>query len=148
MEDASELESRERPEFLYHGSDVGGIEELEPQKIYVPKGNRRAPPSVYASDKPAFAISHSFEWSSDEGFDVYEKRGKMILEVPERFRNRLDQEAYLYKVSSENFTIAEDEETGLTWRAVRGVKPINVEKFNSVREAFERFGGKIVFVNR
>jgi hypothetical protein len=59
-------------EFLYHGSTVQGLKTLEPKKRFTPAGAIDYS-AIYASRSPAFAICHSFPWSSDEGIDIETK---------------------------------------------------------------------------
>jgi hypothetical protein len=139
------FEKREKPEFLYHGSNTLGIEEFEPRKRFTPNGEDREK-AVYASDIPAFAAAHSFPWGSDEGFELSVKEGKVIFEVPMEFKDRLNVKICVYKVASEKFNLTEEEKTGHTYDASEKIKPIESNDFSSVKEAIEHYGGRLFFI--
>lgn len=136
---------QEKPIFLYHGSLVGSIKEFEPRKRYTP-GGIDAVPRVYASDKAAFAAMHAFPWSSDEGIDIDERNGTLILQVPESLKERLNQKVFIYTLDAESFLFTEEEGTGNTYHTEECVKPISVEEFGSVAAAVEHYGGTVEFI--
>ena len=139
------MEQREKPEFLYHGSNVPNIETIEPRKRYTP-GGQNVPERIYAGDLPAFAAAHSFPWGSNEGFDLSTENGKVIFRVPNKFKDRLMQKVYLYKVSSDKFEWTTGEGAGHTYHSQEATKPSDIEEFDSVQEAIEHFGGDVVYV--
>jgi hypothetical protein len=134
-----------KPAFLYHGSITPDIEILEPRKRYTPGSEENAPERIYAGDLPAFAAAHSFPWGSKEGFELFVENEKVIFRVPCRFKERLMQKAYLYKVSSDKFERTSSEVTGHTYHSQEATKPVKIQKFNSVGEAIEYFGGEVVY---
>lgn len=133
----------EKPPFLYHGSVTSEIKELEPRHRHTPY--EEAGYRIYASHSPAFSAAHGFSWSSEEGFDTYEKNGQIVLKVPKRLKERLNVPIHIYKVPSATFSKTIQETTGFTWDSAEKVCPVGVERFNSVIEAVEHFGGKIVY---
>jgi hypothetical protein len=130
-------------ELYYHGSITDGIEILEPRLRYTPE--RNAPPSVYASDLPAFAASHSFPWATREGVDLNVLEDlSVVLEVPQSLAGRLNVKTYIYVVDSGPFTLVESETSGRTYRSIEPVPVIQKLAFASVTEAVEHFGGKVI----
>lgn len=139
------LLAEEKPELLFHGSDVADIENLEPRKRFTPAG-KDVPERIYAGDNPAFAAAHSFPWGSAEGFRLSVEEGKVVFEVPKKFKDRLTKKVYIYKLPSEKFEITTEEETGHTFHSQEAVKPIGVEEFESVQDAIEHFGGIVSYI--
>ena len=83
--------------FLYHGSSRPDIKTFIPQIRSTPIAHKDNPvPAIYATDDKAYAAAHAFLWSSDEGFDTYYKDGKIVLEVPELKKGRLNQPIYTH----------------------------------------------------
>jgi hypothetical protein len=141
-----DAEQKEKPEILYHGSNVPKIEVIEPRKRYTP-GGRNVTERIYAGDLPAFAAAHSFPWGSGEGFDLTIENGKVIFKVPSKFRNCLMQKVYLYKVSSDKFEQTEGEGTGHTYYSREAIRPSEeTDEFDSVQEAIEHFGGELTYI--
>jgi len=142
----SNVEQKEKPTFLYHGSNVPNIEVIEPRKRYTPGGAQNVPERIYAGDLPAFAAAHSFPWGSDEGFDLSIENGKVIFKVPNKFKDRLAQKVYLYKISSDKFAWTSGEGTGHTYHSQEATRPDEIQEFNSVQEAIEHFGGEVIYI--
>jgi hypothetical protein len=130
--------------FFYHGSSTDGIKCLEPRLRYTPGEELSSPSSIYASDLPAFAAAHSFPWSSDEGIDLYVDKQTVIMEVPLSIYERLLRKTYIYVVDSNQFSLVECESTGHTFRAITPVDCLEKVSFQSVVEAIEHYGGRIV----
>lgn len=130
--------------FFYHGSSTDGIECLEPKLRYTPGEELNSPPSIYASDLPAFAAAHSFPWSSDEGIDLYVDGQAVIMEIPSSVYERLLRKTYIYVVGSNQFSLVECESTGHTFRAITPVDCLEKVSFESVVEAIEYYGGHVV----
>ena len=140
-------EQREKPEFVYHGSDQADIEEFEPRTRYTPGAlqGQEMPPAIYAGDDPAYAAAHAFPWGSAEGFNLRYEAGKVVLAVPEQLAHRLEQKVYIYKLSGDAFEVLPDvaPEGHNFWSKVH-TKPVEQPvAFDSVREAIEHFGGEI-----
>ena len=141
------IENKEKPAFLWHGTNSSNVDTLTPQKRYTP-GGENVPGKVYASDLPAFSAAHSFPWSSDEGINLWINDGKdVVLEVPEKFKERLMQKVYMYKVPSGKFSLTASETTGHTYDSLEEEKSVEVLEFSSVQKAVEYFGGKVVYLN-
>lgn len=137
----------EKPKFVYHGSD----------KLFtkVKTGSRSRPdnknvPRLFASPNPAFAAAQGgFEWYSDDGIDVKtdDDTGQIIFVVPQEHAHKLKNPMYMYKMSGKNFERTNGEKTGHTWDTEEGQELLEPpQKFNTVREAVEHFGGKIVII--
>lgn len=146
-EQINEPEKREKPAFLYHGTNVQNIEEFEPRKRLIPGGaNEDVPQRVYAGDNPAFVAAHSFPWMTGEGFDLsFNDAGEVTFRVPKQFRERLQQRVYVYKVPSGQFALTSGEGTGHTYHSENNVKPVACQTFETVQEAIEHFGGKVEY---
>lgn len=140
--------NHEKPPFIYHGSLSGGIAVLIPRIKHEPDDAKI--PRVYASHLPAFAAAHSWDWSSKEGVDTKVEDNVVTLEIPKDLPNlkkRLNIPVYIYKVPSDGFNKTEEEDTGNTYDSKEEVKPVgNPKVFNSVTEAVEYFGGKVVYI--
>ena len=140
-------EKKEKPEFLYHGTNVPDIEEFEPKKRLMPgniKGN--IPPRIYAGDNPAFASTFSFPWFTNEGFELsVDDVGKVIFNVPTKLKYRLNQPVYLYKMPSDKFELTPGENTGHSYHTENKIKPVEIKTFESVQAAIENYGGVVNF---
>lgn len=130
---------------LYHGSTTQNLKTLEPRKRYVPAGKIDYE-AIYATPLPAYAAVHSFPWSSEEGIGLEIKDEKVILDIPEKLKNRLNVPISIYKVSAEGFEHTKEEEMGLTWHTIKSVKVLKEEKYESVESAIYELGGEIEFI--
>ena len=133
---------------LYHGSSTPNIQELEPRKRWVPgelierfKGKENVPLAVYATDDPACAAVHSFDWSTSLGFDLFYEDDKIVLVVPEKFKDRLKRKVYIYKILAKGFEklISTDH----TYWYLKAVKVLGVEPFDDVETAIRSFSGGV-----
>lgn len=139
------IEQKEKPEFLYHGSDTPDISEFEPRRRYTPGGGENIPERVYASDNPGFSVAHSFPWSSNEGFELSVENGKVLFRVPRKYKSRLEQNVFLYKIPSVQFELTKEETTGHTFHSESKVKPIETQTFENVQQGIEYFGGTVEY---
>lgn len=130
--------------YLYHGSTVQNIKTLEPRQRFVPAG-KISYKAIYATPFPAFAAAQGFPWSSDEGIDVDEKDGKIILLVPKDLKGRLLTPISIYKVSADGFSKTKEENTGLTWHTIKPTSVLEEVKYLSVIDAIDSSGGKIIY---
>lgn len=137
--------NEDKLQFVYHGTITGDIDTFEPRKRYTP-GGEDVPPRVYAAPNPVFAAAHSFPWSSEEGIDVRFEGEQVVLVVPEKHKERLKQEVFIYKLLGDNFHKTEEEKTGETYHTDEVTTPEDVLKFSSVSEAVEYFGGRVEIV--
>ena len=137
-----------KPLIVYHGSKIKNIKELEPRKRYTPGilGNK-ANLLIYAAADPAYAAGHAFEWSSDDGIDIYDNEGIVTLEVPKKFKSKLNISICIYELSSKTFTLLKrDSPKSRIYISPKKVKPINAKCFKSVFEAFKFYNGKIIIL--
>ena len=130
-------------DYLYHGSVTPNIKILEPRKRYTPQGINLS--AIYATPLPAFAAAHAFPWSTDEGIDLDVVDGKVILIVPEKIKERLGVQAYIYKVSAEKFEHTKDDVTGYTYHTISPTEVISVEEFETIEQAIQKLGGEVQF---
>jgi len=63
--------------------------------------------------------------------------------VPQKYKDRLNQKIYIYKLQSDTFELLDIEPKGYNFWSKETVEPIEMQKFNSVTEAMEKLGGKI-----
>ncbi len=134
---------------IYHGTTREGLAVIKPFKRYTPGGSDLAdqiPPRVYATYNPAYAVAHSFPWSSDDGVDITIADGVVIILVPQHKQQILEQSVCIYTLPDDTFIFTKEEETGLTCHSTQEVKPISCECFSTVTEAIARFGGRIKLV--
>ena len=135
---------------IYHGTVKCDLSKIEPFKRYTPGGKDLAdtiPPRIYATYNPAYAVAHSFPWSSDDGVDIAIKDGVVTLVVPKDKQSVLEQKVCIYTLPDTIFTFTAEEETGLTYHSTVEVIPTNCECFDSVTIAIEHFGGNIKLVS-
>ncbi len=128
---------------IYHGT-IQKV--LKPQKRYTPGGESLAdaiPAQIYATYEPAYAVSHSFPWSSDAGVDIEVVEGVVTLVLSESKKDILEQEVCVYTLPDETFSLTEEEEMGLTYHSTEEVVPLACQCFQSVTEAMEKTGGVI-----
>ena len=66
---------------LYHGSTTQHIKVLEPRQRYTPQGKIEYA-AIYATPLTAYAASHSFPWSTDEGVKLDVVDGIVEMSIP------------------------------------------------------------------
>ncbi|MFH1178418.1 MAG: hypothetical protein V1711_01700 [bacterium] len=144
---AEQVEKKEKPEFLFHGTNAMNIEKFEPRKRQIPsEAVGDVPARVYGGDNPAFASAFAFPWSSNEGFKLScDEAGKVLFQVPEKLKDRLNQKVFLYKFSANQFELTPGEGTGHSYHTEREVTPVGCQAFETVQEAIEYFGGTVEF---
>ena len=137
-----------RKKYLYHGSIIAGIEEIEPRKRFIPAELvNEAKPAVYAADNPGYAAGHGFPWKSSEGFDIYEYEGKIVLKAPRKFKDRLKQKLFVYKLPAKDFKLLKKDSLKTSiYFSYEKVRPISVKFFSSVKNALDFYNVKVVYV--
>lgn len=147
LEKTKEVKSNntEKPPFLFHGSLVADIKEFEPRIGHTP--DEKKIPRVYATQSAAWAAAHSWNWSSSEGIKLSAEGDHILLKVPRKFQKRLKVPIFIYKLPSTNFNQISKEGSGLTFDSKEKVRPISVERFNSVIEAIQHFGGQVALLD-
>lgn len=125
---------------------VPDLQKLEPRKRYCPgelidrfQGKPNVPPAIYATDDPACAAAHSFDWNTSQGFDLSYEGDRIVLVVPEKFKDKLKQKIYIYKIPAKEFEQFMDR----NYWSLKAVKVLGVEVFESVERAVVHFGGKV-----
>lgn len=134
-----------KPTHLYHGSVTQNIRTLEPKKRYVPKSGLIDYEAIYASHSPAFAVAHSFPWSTDEGVNLEIISNKIILTVPKELQERLEAPMSLYKILGHYFEHTVAEGTGYTWHSTQSAPILEETHYPSVSEALEKSGAELIF---
>jgi hypothetical protein len=138
------------PKFVFHASPTGDIKEFEPRNGATPTvENRQSPARVYATDNPAYAAGHGFDWSTNEGVSLgfrTDEVGQEVLEleVPSALTNRLNKPVYVYSLPGELFDLLPHVAPfGHNYASTTPVKPIDVARFPDVRTAVESYGGVV-----
>lgn len=134
---------------IYHGTIEKDLAVIRPFKRFTPGGAELAdkmPPRIYASYNQAYAVAHSFPWSSDDGVDITIKDGVVILMVPHTSQHVLKQEVSIYALPDSDFVFTTEEETGLTYHSTVEVAPLACQCFKSVTAAMDAMGGKIELI--
>ena len=137
--------SFKKPDFLYHGSSNGEIEEFKPE-VSLGTGEVHGP-QVYASHDIAtasiFMANIKKSWSAGE-FD-----GVLYAVIPldrEEFI-KTDNGGFIYKVSGGSFSINHDNSMGdKEWSSSVPVKPLEKTRFGSVLDAMIENGVQVYFV--
>lgn len=134
---------------IYHGTIQKNLRVIKPFKRYTPGGEALADsiqPRVYATYDPAYAVAHSFPWSSDDGVDISVQDNMVTLLVPKDKQKVLEQPVCIYILPDDTFSHTQEEETGLTYHSLQEVVPVDCECFNSVTTAMQRYSGRIKFI--
>lgn len=134
---------------IYHGTTKHSLEIIKPFKRYTPGGEDIAdtiPARIYASHDPAYAVAHSFPWSSDDGVDITLENGVVTVVVPANKASVLEQSVCIYTLPDDTFIFTTEEEMGLTYHSTKEIVPIECKCFDSVNEAMKHFDGKIKFI--
>lgn len=135
------------PNILYHGTTVANLKILEPRLRHTPeslKGQKR--PLIYSTPDPLYAAGHAFNWTSDEGIDLFKEEGKIALWIPVCHETKLHVKIFVYEVSADKFKLLEKDDAGCEiYISESSAKIIGVKEFESVYEAFEFYGGKVIF---
>lgn len=134
---------------IYHGTIKKNLEKIKPFKRYTPGGESLAdsiPARIYATYMPAYAVAHSFPWSSDDGVDIVLEGETITLVVPEEKKEILEQEICIYTLPDDSFTLTSEEEMNLTYHSEKEIIPIEVQCFQNVPEAMKKFGGVLKLV--
>lgn len=134
---------------IYHGTIEKGLDTIKPFKRFTPGGPDAAdaiPPRIYASYETAFAVAHSFPWSSEDGIDITTDNGVVTIVVPTNKQAVLEQAVCVYTLPDTNFVFTSEEDTQLTYHSIKEVTPIRSQCFESVTIAMNALGGKIKLI--
>lgn len=134
---------------IYHGTIQKDLVTIKPFKRFTPGGEDLAdaiPPRIYATYEPAFAVAHSFPWSSEDGIDIITDGDAVTIVVPKDKQAVLKQAIYIYTLPDSSFSFTTEEETGLTYHSESELVPTEHRCFPSVIKAMEFYGGKIELI--
>ena len=94
---------------------------------------------VYATDDPSYAAGFCFEWADSEGF-IYGRwnNGPWTLEVPKKYKNRLNQKCSMYEV--ENSTFKRLDTKTPEYYSIEPAKVIKEIKFKSCYDCLKKYG--------
>lgn len=146
MEKPKDIESQEKPKFLYHSSPNRSIQTFEPM-VSTGSGEKYGA-KVYAT--PNKALSSIFlcnirkPWSAG----VY-GNNVMVAKIPytrEEFMTR-DTGGTMYILPSDTFELNEDELDGAEWASSEPVTPTEKEEYDSALEAMIENGVQVYFVD-
>lgn len=135
--------------YIYHGTTKQNLEVIKPFKRYTPGGENVAnsiPARIYATYNPAYAVAHSFPWSSNDGVDIVIKNDIVTVMVPRDKKEVLNQAVCVYSLPNDAFSFTTEEDMGLTYHSTEEVVPTDSKYFESVTKAIEHFGGKIELI--
>ena len=132
-------------QYLYHGSTTQNIKVLEPRKRYTPAGKIDYS-AIYATPLPAFAVAHSFPWSTDEGVGLDVDEHGIDLSIPATLKERLQVPISIYKVSPEGFEHTKEDVTGYTWHTTHPVEVLEEAQYPSVEIALKELGAKFRYI--
>jgi hypothetical protein len=136
---------------IYHGTVQKDLSVIKPFKRFTPGGEDLAdtiPPRIYATYEPAFAVAHSFPWSSEDGIDIVLVDGVVTIVLPKDKQQVLEQEICIYTLTDDGFEYTAEEETGLTYHTEEEVVPLKCDCYQSVTEAMEKLGGKVTVLDQ
>lgn len=129
---------------LYHGSTTQHIKVLEPRQRYTPQGKIEYA-AIYATPLTAYAASHSFPWSTDEGVKLDVVDGIVEMSIPTSLRERLKEPISIYKIPDTDFIHTTEETTGYTWHTTKPVEVLEETQYESVEKALEELGAKVTY---
>jgi hypothetical protein len=142
------------PTVLYHGSPIPGIKQLELRRKSRPDSMPDAPPAVYAGADPAYCAGHACAGTTRDGIgrgyfgewvDGQMKWGPFTLTVPRNQAAVLEAPVSVYTVPAELFTPLPDvPPDGQNFWSLQPVPVLGEQRFNSVREAVESLGGRVM----
>ena len=130
--------------YLYHGSTTQNLKTLEPRKRHTPYGEMNA--SIYATPSAAFAATHSFLWTTDEGVNLNVHGDHIVLTLPESMKERLQVPVSIYKLEDTGFEHTVKESTGYTWHIEQPVEILEEIKYESVEDAIVISGGEVRYI--
>jgi hypothetical protein len=118
------------PDFLWHGSAIGGIKQLEPRQAVDisgrETGNKKA---VYATPDKDLAIALSLpESGADSGMNL--EKGKQPKVITFDGKLRKGEKSYLYKLPTDTFENTHLPDANPEWISYEPVTPIGVEEIN------------------
>ena len=143
---------------LFHGSTTGGIKLLEPRGESRPECMPDAPLAVYAGDDPAYCAAHAFPGGTRDGeiglgyfgswVDGQPVWGPFTLSLSNTKLAQLDLPVSVYKVSRDLFIeLPQVPPFGRNFWSLSPVPVLEELRFDSIREAIESFGGKVLVKN-
>lgn len=139
------MSPQQKPQFVYHGSPRGDIQEFIPR---ISKGSgERYGAQVYASNDIATACI--FMSNIGRSWSAGEANGITYVIIPLTKEEFLKQNkiGYLYKLPAETFT--SDPQRGMgdkEWASSVPVKPIDVTQIDSVLDTMIEHGVQVYFV--
>lgn len=122
----------EKPEFFWHGSTNGGIEEFEPRTSH--GTGTELGPRVYATPDKIKALPFLASEYIDETWQVSVINEEVFVFIPmtqEEFIAR-DKGGYLYKLPGADF---EEEPEGMGWSSTQVVAPVEKKHIPKVLDA-------------
>lgn len=125
------MEQQKKPEFLYHGSPDGNIEEFEPRLASGTDFVEDQDKAVYATHERNYAIAFALPKITDDGSKPawsleYSNNGSKSLIIIRHGRVDKDGIGYVYKLPSGTFE--KDENRKMQWRSHKRVKPESKEE--------------------
>jgi len=133
------------PKILYHASQHQGLKYLE-AKYTQSTHLKTLSPAIYATDDKSYAAGFCFNWNSNEGFSYgSENFGQWELQIPKRYKHKLDIPCSIYEISSNGFKKVYGVSTP-EFESRSTVKVLKEEKYKTARECLEQNNVKIVII--
>ena len=116
--------------YLYHGTQVPGIDFLKPMI------SLEYEPYVYATDDVAYALVRAGKQLDQIREEYYGKNEPFEIAecYPDAFKHQFDCEGYIYVLDQNDFELNPD--TG-EYRSRKSVKPVDVWRINNILEYME-----------
>ena len=125
---------------MYRSGPVQNIKVFRPRtpvKTHSKTFKNKIKDFVYATNDISFAAGFCFYWSIDEGFKYgRNNNGPNTLEVPKKYKNRLNQKCSMYEV--ENSTFKKMINNHSEYYSTEPVKVIKETKFKSCSDCLKK----------
>jgi hypothetical protein len=135
------MEAVERKK-MYRSGPVQNIKIFRPRtpvKMHNKTFKNKIKDFVYATDDISFAAGFCFYWSNEEGFKYRRNNnGPLTLEVPKKYKNRLNQKCSMYEVT--NNTFKKMINNYAEYYSEKSVKVIKEIKFDSCYDCLKKYG--------
>jgi hypothetical protein len=131
---------------MYRSGPVQNIKLFSPKKpIKTPLTHKsfKNKQLIYATDDIEYAAGFCFDWADDDGFkfdwvDKVNHQKPWVLEVPKKYKNRLNQKCSVYEL--ENNTFKRIKVVDPEYYSIKPVKVIKEIKFKSCYDCLKKYG--------
>lgn len=145
MESEPKIKSKEKPEFLYHGSPHR-IEELQPRTK--PHREKEEDKLVFATSEIGDASMFLYKTALTGHFMVEEESiGYAVIVEDRKELLRKDKGGHIHVLSSRTFDPTPYKGMSNEWVSKEGVKPKKVIEYDSALNAMLEYGVQVYFVD-